>query len=179
MKLPLGRTPLLNVALDFTALKAPLLHVEAHCPKCDRECGKEICCPECKADIYDQKAVGGNVYEKVMREDEFSDSDLRFERTPISFSFRLPLTQQLECRLDGMFLQHVVDFNDAWEKLRLKKGEYSGDLSTSQSARDLNLKKLQDLSVEVLSLNLLVSTTGDSHSVYETFDFACKFMFIH
>jgi hypothetical protein len=96
---------------------------------------------------------------------------------PMRYSYNLPIGMQLWMRLRGMYLQQIIDFNHQWETdaQTWRDGEYSGDVTDSQPARDLKLTSLQNLDdPSNLEITLITITTSDAHKVYETFDYSCK-----
>ena len=178
----LPRFPTKPDQLRNKVLKLPLLTAQlirhAHCPECDEHLEKSLHCPRCARQDPPRHVSG---YE--------GDT---FDGTALAATFEVPLAIQLECRLKGMYLQHIVDTNDQilrdvheWDD-----SLHSGDTLDCEKTRMLFRKHspVQDLGytdpitgARTLKTILLFTTSSDVHSAYLTFDFGfwALFMKVH
>lgn len=171
--LPKSPLALRNQAINFSQLKQSLCRVEIHCIVCDGLCSvlenkpwfsrcdlshENFKCQECGAQVYFCTDLEG-VQQYI----------------PYSKALVFPLDLQLRQRLDGMYLQDVVDTS-----LRLqptwKAGKYSGDTLDSERVREI-FRQEPNCRVDLSDprhgkLFILYTITSDSHDPFETFNYS-------
>ena len=185
--LPKTTDALRNEAIGFDELQREMCLLEIHCNQCDsvsavlknkqsflrHELGTaEKFCRDCAAPLY---YCADNPCET-------HDSYI-----PFSKSFIFPLDQQMKRRLDGLYLQDVVDTSIfLCQHSRQWPVHYSGDTLDCERVREIFRQHPEDCRVDLSDptngkIYLLYTVTSDGHDPFETFQYCMwdQWMVIH
>ena len=168
-KLPRTVEYLCKVAINYDDVKNDLCRAEVRCPGCDiiiciarnkasfsEESANLDRCAACSADIY--VGVDGFVL-------------------PLVVSYAFPLDQQFQLRLNGMYLQDIIDASVMLDTgfPNLDPDYFSGDTTDSQKARMLrsdNNMRIDLTNRKDAKVYIMYTISSDAHDPMATFNYS-------